>query len=47
MIKLRGHYETKPPIEKNIAKIKTNQTLFCNVPKIIVVLICKQSLPEL
>ena len=29
---------------KNIPKIHTNQTLFCDVPKLIVMLICKQKL---
>ena len=33
--------------EKYSAKKYTNQTLNCNVPKIIVVVICKQSLRHL
>ena len=47
ILKSQGHNEIKPPIGEVFWKYKTNQTLFCNVLKIIVMLICKQSLWQL
>ena len=47
IVQSHGHNEIKPPIGEVFWKYKTNHTLFCNVLKIIAMLICKQSLWQL